>query len=141
LEENTVYLRFQTGTSMTIHLTLWQQTLFFNHALLEQIYFGIFFGILIGLLFYNLFILLSLKEMSYSYIVLLLFGIIHDPICRLDPGAEEAGSQTALDYTGKFKWFWDRAAFNPIYQLPSDCYAAAVLDNPLIYRVMDVGNI
>jgi hypothetical protein len=75
-EQNTVYMRFQTGTSMTLHLALWQQTLFFNRALLKQISFGIFFGILIGLLFYNLFILLSLKEMRYFYIVLLLFGII-----------------------------------------------------------------
>ncbi len=75
-QQNTLYMRFQTGTSMTLHLALWQPTLFFNRALLEQISFGIFFGILIGLLFYNLFILLSLKEMRYFYIVLLLFGII-----------------------------------------------------------------
>jgi signal transduction histidine kinase len=75
-EQSTIYMRFQSGSSMTLHLTLWQQTLFFNNAILEQISFGIFFGILVGLLFYNLFILLSLKEMSYFYIVLLLFGMI-----------------------------------------------------------------
>jgi signal transduction histidine kinase/PAS domain-containing protein len=76
LEQNTVYMRFQTGTSMTLHLALWQQKRFFNQAILEQTAFGIFFGILIGLLFYNLFILLSLKEMSYFYIVLLLSSMI-----------------------------------------------------------------
>ena len=75
-EQNTIYLRFQSGTSMTLNLTLWRQILFFNNALLEQIAFGIFFGILIGLLFYNLFIYFSLREASYFYITLFLAAVI-----------------------------------------------------------------
>lgn len=75
-EQNTIYMRFQSGTSMTLHLKLWRQTLFFNNALQEQIAFGIFFGILIGLLFYNLFILISLRDVTYFFIALFLAAVI-----------------------------------------------------------------
>jgi len=61
---------------MTLPLTLWTQRAFLNNALVEQIVHGIFFGLLIGLLFYNLFLLVSLREATYLYFVILLASLI-----------------------------------------------------------------
>jgi PAS domain S-box-containing protein len=74
--QQTYYLRFQNGASMTLPLTLWTQKAFLDNALVEQIAHGVFFGVLIGLLFYNLFLLVSLREASYLYFVILLASLI-----------------------------------------------------------------
>jgi len=74
--QQTYYLRFQNGASMTLPLTLWTQKAFLDNALVEQIAQGMFFGVLIGLLFYNLFLLVSLREASYLYFVILLASLI-----------------------------------------------------------------
>jgi hypothetical protein len=63
---------------MTLPLTLWTQKAFLDNALVEQIAHGIFFGVLIGLLFYNLFLLVSLREASYLYFVILLASLIFE---------------------------------------------------------------
>jgi signal transduction histidine kinase/PAS domain-containing protein len=77
--QETIYMRFQSGTSMTLNLMLWSQSAFFNYSIREQIAFGLFFGVLIGLLFYNLFLLLAWKEKTYLYFVILLACmIIHE---------------------------------------------------------------
>lgn len=70
--QQTYYLRFQNGASMTLPLTLWTPAAFFNHSTQEQIAFGIYYGILIGLLVYNLFLLYSIREASYLTFVLVL---------------------------------------------------------------------
>jgi signal transduction histidine kinase len=74
--QQTTYLRFQSGASMTLPLTLWAQTAFMDRALVEQVLMGIFYGVLIGLLFYNLFLLFSLRDLNYLFFVLLLVSII-----------------------------------------------------------------
>jgi signal transduction histidine kinase len=76
LSQQTYYLRFQSGASMTLPLTLWTQSAFSNQSLGELIAHGIFFGVLIGLLFYNLFLLFSLREVSYFYFVIFLASMI-----------------------------------------------------------------
>jgi signal transduction histidine kinase/PAS domain-containing protein len=78
--QQTYYLRFQNGASMTLPLTLWTQAAFLKHSLVEQLSMGIFYGILIGLLFYNLFLLYSLREASYFYFVLLLASLIIEEV-------------------------------------------------------------
>ena len=74
--QETVYMRFQSGTSMTLNLKLWSQQAFINRSLLEQIMFGIFFGILVGLLFYNLAVYLSIREATYLFCVFLLSSLL-----------------------------------------------------------------
>jgi signal transduction histidine kinase/PAS domain-containing protein len=74
--QETIYMRFQSGASMTLNLKLWSQRAFINHSIQEQIAFGIFFGVLIGLLFYNLFLLFAWKEKNYLYFVMLLACLI-----------------------------------------------------------------
>ena len=70
--EETIYLRFQSGASMTLPLTLWSWEAFTNVALPEHLGWGLFYGALIIILGYNLFLLLSLRESSYLYYVLFL---------------------------------------------------------------------
>lgn len=76
--QGTYYLRFQSGASMTLPLTLWAQAAFLDHALIEQTFMGIFFGVLIGLLFYNLFLYLTLRETNYLFFVILLASVIFE---------------------------------------------------------------
>ncbi len=74
--QGTYYLRFQNGASMTLPLTLWTQAAFLNDAFVEQTLMGIFYGVLIGLLFYHLVLLISLRDASYFYFVILLTSLI-----------------------------------------------------------------
>jgi signal transduction histidine kinase/PAS domain-containing protein len=70
--QQTIYMRFQNGASMTLPLTLWEQKTFINNAILEQALMLLFYGVLVGLLIYNIFLLFSLREASYLYLVLFL---------------------------------------------------------------------
>ena len=74
--EQVVYLRFQNGSSMSLPLALWKPTVFLTQSAQNQALHGIYFGILIGLLGYNLFLLLSLREPSHLYLVILLATMI-----------------------------------------------------------------
>ncbi len=78
--QQTYYLRFQNGASMTLPLTLWTQAAFLNSSFVEQTLMGIFYGVLIGLLFYNLFLLFSLREASYFYFVILLISLLFEEV-------------------------------------------------------------
>ena len=73
--EQTIYLRFQTNSSMTLPLTLWSPSVFAIDNLPNQVLMGTFFGAMLILVFYNLFLLISLKEATYFYLVLILAGI------------------------------------------------------------------
>jgi signal transduction histidine kinase len=74
--QETIYLRFQNGASMTLPLTLWTQAAFLNQSLVELILRGVFYGTLAALLFYNLFLLMSVREASYLYFVSFLTSLI-----------------------------------------------------------------
>jgi signal transduction histidine kinase len=71
-----IYLRVESGSSPTFPITLWAPDAFFSEAQWELVVFGLYFGILIGLLFYNLFVLFSLREISYLYLVIVLGSMI-----------------------------------------------------------------
>jgi hypothetical protein len=74
--EQTVYLRFQTGSSMTLQLTLWSPSTFTTNTLPTQVLFGIFYGTLLAMLVYNLFLVFSLKEIDYFYLMLTIAALI-----------------------------------------------------------------
>lgn len=75
-EQQAYYLRFQSGASMTLPLTLWAQDAFFIASQKKQILLGIYFGILLGLLFYNLFLLYSLRERIYLYLAIFITSVV-----------------------------------------------------------------
>jgi diguanylate cyclase (GGDEF)-like protein len=66
----TVYMRFQTEGTMTFPLTIWSRDAYLAHAYITQLLFGAFWGLVTGLFFYNLFLLISLKDTSYLFYVL-----------------------------------------------------------------------
>ncbi|MGE5378632.1 MAG: 7TM diverse intracellular signaling domain-containing protein, partial [Bacteroidota bacterium] len=70
LGRQTLYLRFQSGASMALALTLRTTTAFMIQSQWQHLSSGLFFGILIGLLVYNLFLLFSLRDVNYLYFVI-----------------------------------------------------------------------
>jgi len=74
--EQTLYIRFQNGDSMSLPLTLWEPTAFFAQSQQDQLVQGVFLGIMLGLLAYNLFLLHSIRETNYLYLVLLITGFL-----------------------------------------------------------------
>ncbi len=74
--QQTVYLRFQNGSSMTLPLILWRPIDFLDQTARTQALQGIYFGILIGLLSYNVFLLISLRDTNHLYLVSLLAAMI-----------------------------------------------------------------
>jgi len=74
--QQTIYLRFQSGASMTLPLTLWTADAFLNESQLKQMLDWLFYGAIIALLVYHLFLLFSLREASYLFFVFLLATLI-----------------------------------------------------------------
>lgn len=74
--EQTFYMRFQNGASMTLPLKLWKPAIFSGNSFQKQIWQGIFLGIMIGLVGYNLFLFFSLRDVIYLYLVLLLGSVV-----------------------------------------------------------------
>lgn len=75
-DQQTVYLRFQNGASMTLPLTLWTPEAFSIETQVKHVLEGLFLGVLLGLLAYNVFLFLSLRETSYLYLLSCLTSII-----------------------------------------------------------------
>ncbi len=75
-DEQAYYLRFENGASMTLALTAWTPDAFAEHSKLEYALGGLYFGALLALLAYNLFLLVSLRERSYLYLVMVLASMI-----------------------------------------------------------------
>ncbi len=74
--QQTVYLRIQSEASIALPLILWEPTTFFNQSQESQLLQALIFGALLSLLIYNLFLLVSLREASYLYLVISLASII-----------------------------------------------------------------
>jgi hypothetical protein len=68
--------RFQSSSSMTIPLTLWTNSAFFTESSESLILHWLLFGGLVTLLIYHIFLLFSLKEITYLYFVILIVGIV-----------------------------------------------------------------
>ena len=74
--QQTYYLCFQSGASMTLGLTLWTKDVFSIESQWELMLNWLFYGALLALLVYHLFLLFSLREATYLYFVILLASLI-----------------------------------------------------------------
>jgi signal transduction histidine kinase/PAS domain-containing protein len=74
--EQTLYLRVQTGSSVTLGFTLWSPVTFALNKINFMLRTGLFYGSLLIMLAYHLFLFYSLKESIYFYFVLFLTGSI-----------------------------------------------------------------
>ena len=75
-DEQTIYMRFQSGASMTLGLTLRAPDAFLQHIRNDTLGLGLFYGVLLIMLGYHLFLLYSLREASYVYYVFFLASTI-----------------------------------------------------------------
>lgn len=69
-ESLVVLMRFQTTSSMQIPLNLYRERTLFLKNQVEVMGFGLYYGSMVIMILYNLFIFLSIKEISYLYYVL-----------------------------------------------------------------------
>ncbi|HTY21503.1 MAG TPA: 7TM diverse intracellular signaling domain-containing protein [Desulfomonilaceae bacterium] len=74
--ETAIYLRFESQADMTLPLILWSVDAFAQASEAESLKLGIFYGILIIMAFYNLFLMLSLRDKSYFYYVILIITFL-----------------------------------------------------------------
>ncbi len=76
-DEQTFYMRFQSGASMTLPLTVWSSKAFIQTSSTDLLLLGIFYGVFLIMLVFNLFLLLSLREANYLYFIFfLLSGVL-----------------------------------------------------------------
>jgi signal transduction histidine kinase len=73
--EQTYYLRFKSGASMTLPLTLWTKNAFIVESGRELSLHWFIFGGFLALLLYHLFLLIMLKEAVYLYFSTMLAGM------------------------------------------------------------------
>lgn len=65
----TLYLRAESAGSVQFPLTLWRQSAFHQHALLEHFLVGGYTAVLAAMTLYNLLLLLAVRHASYLYYV------------------------------------------------------------------------
>ena len=70
------YLRVRTQGSLTAPLIAWLPGAFEKMKTDEMILLGIYYGIMLGLALYHMFLFLSVRERSYPYLILLIFGMM-----------------------------------------------------------------
>jgi len=68
--ESEIYMRFKTEGSMQLPLTVWRPFAFIEKINKVQMFMGIYFGIMLAMFFYNLFLLVLLKDINYFYYIL-----------------------------------------------------------------------
>jgi PAS domain S-box-containing protein len=73
-DEQTIYMRFQSGASMTLPLTVWSSKAFIQTNSTDLLLLGIFYGVFLIMLVFNLFLLLSLREANYLYFIFFLLS-------------------------------------------------------------------
>ena len=66
---STVYLKIRTTTSLQVPLFLWDAKRFQEKGNNESLTFGLFYGVLLAMIFYNLFIFISTRDVSYLYYI------------------------------------------------------------------------
>jgi PAS domain S-box-containing protein len=71
----TYFMRFKNQDPMILHVNLWSMEGYFMSNQVKQIFYGIYLGIMAAMILYNLFIFLTLRDISYLYYVLYIFSI------------------------------------------------------------------
>ncbi|MDX1756366.1 MAG: EAL domain-containing protein [Marinobacter sp.] len=71
-----IFLRVQTNGALQVPLRIWGQSALFDHIALEDQLHSLYYGVLITVIFFNLFIFLALREVTYFLYVLSTFGYL-----------------------------------------------------------------
>ncbi len=75
-EHTDIYIRVQTEGTMQIPLSLWSELWFYSHEHEAYVMHGVFFGIFLVMILYNLFLYVSVKDLSFLYYVLFASGFL-----------------------------------------------------------------
>jgi serine phosphatase RsbU (regulator of sigma subunit) len=70
------YIRTRTKGGLVFPMRLWEETSFFNHDSNVLLGLGFYFGIIFVMLFYNFFIFVSVKDISYLFYIGYIFGLM-----------------------------------------------------------------
>lgn len=65
-----VYIRIKTDGPIQIPISLWDELWFYSHERESYVLHGIFFGIFLVMILYNLFLYMSIRDLSFLYYVL-----------------------------------------------------------------------
>jgi class 3 adenylate cyclase len=75
-QEYEIFFKIKSQGSVQIPLRIISYQTFIQKEHIEQYIQGIYYGIMIAMIFYNFFLLLSIKDISYLYYILYIFGIM-----------------------------------------------------------------
>ncbi len=73
-QKKTYYLYLLTNGSLQIPLSLWEHSKFTEHVHIYQTALGIYYGIYVVMFFYNFFIFITTRDLSYLYYILYILG-------------------------------------------------------------------
>ncbi|NEO51680.1 MAG: hypothetical protein F6K54_00335 [Okeania sp. SIO3B5] len=86
--EKTIYLRLTSKAGLAISLNIYSLETFFQEDQYQLLFLGVGYGIIVIMIGYNLFLFISLKDISYLHFVLFTTGYLCFKLCR-----EEIGHQ------------------------------------------------
>lgn len=69
-QKKRIYLSFKGDSSMQFPMTIWSNKQFIEKVNTETISLGLYYGIMVAMVLYNLFIFLSVKDLSYLFYIL-----------------------------------------------------------------------
>ncbi|OUS31198.1 hypothetical protein A9Q99_04155 [Gammaproteobacteria bacterium 45_16_T64] len=120
-EEITLYIKIQNTTSaLHFPLTLWTPEGFIEKIAREEFLYGLFFGGMLMLMIYNIFVYLSVRDDSYLYYVMYLFGVTLFELFEIGHGVIHSYPLFEVlgkEYTSTIIWFslWAGMKFTVIF--------------------------
>lgn len=106
-QKQTFYLRVESDNALILPLNLWTPKKFIEKVADEELVYGVFFGGMLILMLYNLFVYFSVRDVSYLYFVLYLFGITWFEFIEMGHGLtlfEDSRSFTQHSYVSPLIW-------------------------------------
>ncbi|MFN2275844.1 MAG: 7TM-DISM domain-containing protein, partial [Anaerolineales bacterium] len=72
--DQTIYMRFQSQSSMTLSLNLWSRAAYTRFMLLDQLQLGLIYGAMLIMAIYNIPLFVMTGERAYAYLVLFILS-------------------------------------------------------------------
>jgi adenylate cyclase len=111
-QEYEIFFKVKSQGSVQIPLRIISYQTFIQKEHIEQYVQGIYYGIMIAMIFYNFFLLLSIKDISYLYYILYIIGVMFFSLMSsgygfefLWPNYPKFGNSIMLFMTGFFFTF------------------------------------
>jgi signal transduction histidine kinase/PAS domain-containing protein len=75
-DEQSFYIRIESGSSMTLAFTLWSPESFAVNKISDMLVIGLFYGALLIAMGYHMFVFYSIREVNYFYFILVIVSSI-----------------------------------------------------------------